>query len=309
MQTILGAGGAIGIELAKALRQYTTAIRLVSRNPEKVNDTDELLATDLTVTKNVDAAVEGSSIVYITIGFPYSYKVWQKLWPKFIADIIAACKKHRSKLVFFDNIYMYDADGLNPATENASINPPSKKGKVRAQIAQKIMHEIEEGELTALIARSADFYGPGIKETSILTETVFKPLSEDKKATWLGNDGYQHSFTFTKDAGEATAILGNTDDAYGEVWHLPTAKNPPTGKQWVEMIAEKMGKHPNYRVAPKFVIWLIGIFVPIMRETHEMLYQYDRDYVFDSTKFEQRFDYQPTPYAKGVEEVIRADYL
>jgi hypothetical protein len=33
MQTILGSGGAIDIELAKALTSYTTRIRLVSRHP------------------------------------------------------------------------------------------------------------------------------------------------------------------------------------------------------------------------------------------------------------------------------------
>lgn len=42
MQTILGAGGAIGIDLAKELLAYTDKIRLVSRNPVKVNAGDEL---------------------------------------------------------------------------------------------------------------------------------------------------------------------------------------------------------------------------------------------------------------------------
>lgn len=36
-QTILGAGGAIGVELAKALSVFTSDIRLVGRNPKKVN--------------------------------------------------------------------------------------------------------------------------------------------------------------------------------------------------------------------------------------------------------------------------------
>lgn len=36
MQTILGSGGAIGIELAKALKEFTSEIKLVSRNPKKI---------------------------------------------------------------------------------------------------------------------------------------------------------------------------------------------------------------------------------------------------------------------------------
>ncbi len=47
MQTILGSSGIIGKELAKALPQYTNKIRLVSRNPKKVNDSDELFKANL----------------------------------------------------------------------------------------------------------------------------------------------------------------------------------------------------------------------------------------------------------------------
>jgi predicted dinucleotide-binding enzyme len=105
-QTILGSGGAIGIELAKALREYTTEIRLVSRNPEKVNETDELMPADLLHASDVQKAIQGSSVVYVTIGFAYSLKVWQENWPKFMGYVIDACMEHHCKLVFFDNIYM-----------------------------------------------------------------------------------------------------------------------------------------------------------------------------------------------------------
>src|SRR5690625_3285113 len=170
MQTVLGSGGAIGVVLAKALHEYTDQIRLVSRNPQKVNPSDELMAADLTKASNVRKAVEGSSVVYVTIGFPYSKKVWKKLWPQFISDVKAACKENQAKLVFFDNMYMYDKNYLNGMAEETPINPPSKKGKVRKDIAAMIMDEVKKGELTALIARSADFYGPGIEGTGMLNE-------------------------------------------------------------------------------------------------------------------------------------------
>ena len=104
MQTILGAGGALGIELAKALKEYTSEIRLVSRNPKKVNKTDILMSADLLNADDVNKAVEGSSIAYVAVGFPYRLKVWQESWPKFITHVIKACKEHNCKLVFFDNI-------------------------------------------------------------------------------------------------------------------------------------------------------------------------------------------------------------
>ena len=134
MQTILGSGGAIGVELAKALKTYTNKIRLVSRNPKKVNKSDELMTADLLNADDVRKAVEGSEIVYVTVGFTYSAKVWKEVWPKFMTDVIAACKEFNAKLVFFDNMYMYDPKYLDRMTEETPSNPPSKKraGKSRS---------------------------------------------------------------------------------------------------------------------------------------------------------------------------------
>lgn len=308
MQTILGAGGAIGNELAKALPHYTDQIRLVSRNPVRINPSDELFPADLTKKEEVYQAVKGSSVVYLTVGFPYSTKVWQKVWPQTISNTIDACKEHQAKLVFFDNIYMYDGDQLDGMNEETPINPPSRKGKVRAEIAAKLIDEVKSGALTALIARAADFYGPSIKDKSVLTETVFKNLSQGKKAFWLGDAHKPHSFTYTPDAGKATALLGNTPEAYNQVWHLPTAADPMTGKEWVEAIAGELGVKPKLMVAPNFMVQLMGLFSSFMKEMGEMMYQYNKSYKFDSSKFEAHFNLKPTPYHQGIKEIVQRDY-
>ncbi|MBX2820778.1 MAG: NAD-dependent epimerase/dehydratase family protein [Rhodothermaceae bacterium] len=308
MHTILGSGGAIGLELAKALPQYTRSIRLVSRNPKAVNSDDELHPADLTNRESVLRAVEGSEVVYVTVGFAYNIKVWQETWPPFMRNVIEACNTHNAKLVFFDNIYMYDPTQVGNMKEHTPVGPTSKKGKVREQVANMVLDAIQSGKIEALIARSADFYGPGIKNTSVLTETVFNTLHAGKKANWLGNLRYKHSYTYTPDAGKATAMLGTSYDAFGHVWHLPTAPNPPTGKEWIEMIAKELGVEPKVQVANKFMVRILGLFMPIMKEMVEMMYQYENDYVFDSSRFEQKFKMKPTPYADGVKEIVAQDY-
>jgi nucleoside-diphosphate-sugar epimerase len=308
MQTILGAGGAIGKELAKALQEFTDEVKLVSRNPKRVNDLDILINADLTNPENVLNAVKDSNIVYLTVGLPYKTKVWQNTWPLVMKNVIDACLKNQCKLVFFDNIYMYDGTNLNPITEDTPINPSSKKGKVRKEIVQMIWDAVKNHGLQAVIARCADFYGPSIKNTSALTEVVFNPLSKGKKANWLGSDKYKHSFTYTVDAAKATAILGNTEMAYGETWHLPTSENPLTGKEWIETIAKELGVQPKYQVAGKSLVRIIGLFSPVMHELVEMIYQYEKDYVFNSDKFVKKFNFKPTPYIDGIREIISKDY-
>lgn len=308
MQTILGAGGPIGNELAKALRKYTTEIRLVSRNPKKVNPENELLQADLLNAVEVEKAVKDSEVVYLTAGLEYSYKKWKNQWPVIVQNVISACENHDAKLVFFDNIYMYDKSEIGHMTENSRVHPPSKKGKVRAEVAEMIMKEVWTNKLQALIARSADFYGPDTGKNSILLEMVFKPLKKGKKAMWPGAAKFKHSFTYTPDAAKATAYLGNNEAAYGQVWHLPTAPDPMTGKEWVKVIAGEMQVKDGYWEVPKWLFRLLGIFMPVMRETVEMMYQYNRDYVFDSSKIEEELGLKPTSYRMGIKEVVHRNF-
>jgi nucleoside-diphosphate-sugar epimerase len=303
MQTILGSGGAISIDLAKELKNYTTKIRLVSRNPKKINATDELYPADLSNPTHTDKAIEGSQVVYVTVGFLYNIKVWKKTWPQLIAAVIAACKKYNCKLVFFDNIYLYDRDHLDNITEETPVRPTSKKGEVRAQLDKMIFDAVNNGDLKALIARAPDFYGP-YGSTSILTETVYNNFLKGKKAYWMADAGKRHTFGFTPDLAKATAILGNTADAYNRVWHLPTDRNGLTGKQWIELFATEMNVAPKFNTLPAWMIGLMGIFMPLIKELHEMLYQYDRDYIFNSSKFEKRFNFTPTSNVEGIRKTI-----
>ena len=303
MQTILGSGGAIGEPLAQALTAYTKDIRLVSRNPKAVNPTDQLYPCDLMDLSTIDAAVAGSEVVYVTVGFPYNLRTWQNTWPSFMRAVIDSCVRHKAKLVFFDNIYSYDPAALSHMTEDAPLRPSSEKGKVRKQVIDMIRAGMADGSLTALIARAADFYGPGIAN-SMLIETVVKPLVAGKTANAIGALDKVHTFTYTPDAGKATALLGNTADAYGQEWHVPTTKEKLTLRQWMELIAREAGTPLKFRSVPRWMIKMMGWFDPVMREFPEMLYQLENDYVLDSTKFEKRFGIMATTPQEGVREMV-----
>ncbi len=303
MQTILGANGTIGAPLAKELTAYTDKIRLVSRNPKKVNDTDELFPADLSDVNQVDKAIEGSDVVYLLVGFDYNIKVWRDKWPKLMRATIDACKKHKAKLVFFDNVYMYDINAIPHMTEDSPINPPSKKGHVRKEIAEMLMNETKAGLLTALIARSADFYGPN-NDKSFVGEAVYKNIKKGITPNWFIDASKKHSFTFTPDATKATALLGNTPDAYNQVWHLPTDKNILTGKELITLFTQEMGAKDKVSVLPMWMLKILGLFIPFMREMPEMMYQYDREYFFDSSKFDKKFNFKTTTYQEGVKLTV-----
>jgi nucleoside-diphosphate-sugar epimerase len=302
-QTILGSGGAIGFELAKALTGYTKDIRLVSRNPKKVNPDDELFPADLTDREDVFKAIAGSEIVYVTVGFEYNTKVWQNTWPPFISNVIDACVLHHAKLVFFDNIYAIGGDNVKLITEESPISPCSKKGQVRAEVDQLILDAIRERKLDAIIARSPDFFSE-VKATSMSMNLIYDNLTKGKKAQWLCDAKKVHNMGYTPDLATGTAMLGNTADAYNQIWNLPADSERITGEGWVDLFAKEMNTSNKYQVLPSWFMKILGLFIPIMKELPEMNYQFDRDYYFDSSKFNKRFNYTPTKNAIAVKQTI-----
>jgi len=303
MQTIIGSGGGIGIPLARELRKYTDQIRLVSRNPKQVNEGDVLFPADLNDLSQVDKVIAGSEVVYVVIGFEYKLGVWQKTWPAFMETVIQSCKNHGAKLVFFDNVYMYAKSAIPHMTEDSPLDPPSKKGQVRLQLHEMIMEEVDKGQLTALIARAADFYGPDNKN-SALSIMVVDNFLKGKKAQAFGDLDKIHTYTYTPDAGKATALLGNTPDAYNQVWHLPTTKEKLSNRQWIQMVAELLEVEAKIQSIPTWMLRLLGVFMPAMREFPEMMYQFNQDYIFDSSKFEQKFGMVATSPRDGIKTLL-----
>lgn len=298
MITILGAGGAVGNELAKVLAESHQPFRLVGRAPRATPGATETLTADLTDKDQTIRAVAGSSVVHLLAGIKYDHKVWQETWPRVMSNAIEACKRAGAKLVFFDNVYMYGRVS-GPMTEETPFNPCSRKGEIRAKIATTLINEWKSGALTGLIARSADFYGPDARN-SVPNVLVFEPLARKKKASWLVNDSVPHSLTYVPDAARSLAQLAERATTWNQTWHVPTTPNPPTGKEFIALAAKELGVGPRCRVLGRPMLWLAGRFDPLVAESYEMLYQSDSPYLFDSSKFAREFGFAGTPYADGI---------
>jgi nucleoside-diphosphate-sugar epimerase len=303
MQTILGAGGAIGTELARELVRARQPLRLVARNPKPIEGA-EAVSADLSNPDQTLAAVSGSTVVHLLVGVKYDLKVWRELWPRIMKNAIEACKRAKAKLIFFDNVYMYGKVS-GRMTEETPFNPCSKKGELRAQIATTLLDEINAGTLDAMIVRSADFYGP-LARTSVPNILVFDKFAKGTTASWLVDDSVPHSYTFTPDAAKSLALLADAETAWNQTWHVPTASNPPAGKEFIRMVAKEFGVAPKYRVLSRPLIRIAGLFDSDIRESYEMLYQSDSEYLFDSSKFSKAFDFEPTSYAEGIRRTASA---
>ncbi len=299
MQTILGANGTIGIEVSKRLPQYTDKIRQVSRNPRKVNSSDETVSANLLDYLQTERAVAGSDVAYLMAGLKYDTKVWKDQWPKIMRNTIDACKKHNCKLVFFDNVYAY-GQVSGSMKEDTPFNPISKKGEIRARIATMLLDEMKAKNISGMIVRSADFYGPGVTQ-SVTYETVTKRIKAAKSPQWIGDPKTIHTFTYTPDAGTTVALLGNTPGAYNQTWHALTSTEIISGEDYVRIACEATGRqYKGVNSMPKFLVRILGVFIPVLREFVEMMYQFESDYIFDSSKVANAFGMKATPYKSGI---------
>jgi nucleoside-diphosphate-sugar epimerase len=298
MHTILGAGGVIANEFSKILSQNNVPYTLVSRHPKPVNGALTKSA-DLTNAAQTDQAVKRTSVVVLCPGLIYDIRIWKEQWPAIMKNTVNSSRNYNARLIFFDNVYML-GKVTGVMTEATPYNPVSKKGELRAKLAIQLMDEVKAGNITAMIARAADFYGPNCN-TSVLNTLVFDKMAKGKKAQWMVNNTVVHSFTFTPDCGKALWLLSQNQNAWNQVWNMPTATPPLTGKEIISMAAKIFNAPEKHMVISNGMIGVLGVFMRIMHEMKEMLYQYDSDYIFDSSKFNNAFNFEPTAYKEGFE--------
>lgn len=301
VHTLLGANGTIATELVPILQSNGLQVRLFSRNPKPVPGA-ETISGDVLNREDVLQVVKGSDVVYLLVGLEYNKKIWKRSWPLIIRYTIDACKAAGARLIFFDNVYMYGRV-KGKMTESTTFNPNSEKGKIRAEVDEVLLQEMNTGGLQAIIARSADFYGPRAKATSAPGLMVFDKMKQGKTAQWLANANQPHSFTFTPDAARGLYVLATHESAYGQTWHLPTASPALTGKEFIAIAAKYMhASRTGVQVLPKWLMSLLGLFMPLMNELGEMMYQCEFPYYFDSSKFEKTFHISPTSYDDGIRQ-------
>ncbi len=304
MQTILGANGQIADELAKELHgRFATDIRLVSRNPRKVNAADNLHAANLLDAEATSGAVKGSQIAYLTVGLPMDSRLWEEQFPVIMRNVIAACRKHACKLVFFDNTYMY-AKTSEPQTEKSPFAPVGRKSNVRAKIAEMLLGEMAKGNIEAVICRAPEFYGSG--RTQSLTNTmIFEKIRAHARLNVPMDAHKKRTLIWTPDASRAMALIGNSPEAFHQTWHLPCDDNRLTYAELIALAENLCRRRLPYRVLGAWVFKLAGLFQQPSREIQELLPRYQCDNIFISDRFKQKFPgFKVTTYQEGMSCIL-----
>jgi nucleoside-diphosphate-sugar epimerase len=277
-------------------------VRMVNRGGRaSVPDGVEVVGGDATDETFAREASEGASVVYFALNPPYDK--WPELFPPLQAGVLEGAASAGAKLVAMENLYMYGPTDGRPITEEMPYAPTTRKGRVRAIMSKELMEAHTSGKARVAIGRASDFFGPRVL-ASAAGEHVFGRAVEGKSAQVAGDPDQPHTYTYAPDVGKGLVILGEREEALGQAWHLPSPETVTT-RRFVEMIFEELGKPARVQVAPKLVLRALGLFNPPLRETIEMLYEFEEPFVVDDSRFEREFGEQATPLRGAIRRTVR----
>ncbi len=300
LQVVLGATGGVGQALVQALVVQGAQVRAVNRSGRaSVPASVEVMAADLTNRESTRAACQGATIVYHCAGVPYDQ--WATYMPVWLDNVIAAVSATGATLVYIDNNYMY-APTSQPLTEESLQAPVTRKGKLRKQLAETILAAHTRGQIKATIGRTPDFYGPGVR-ISAVGEQFFTAVVEGKRVPWLGKLDVPHTLAFVEDTARGLLVLGTHEEALGQVWHLPTAQ-ALTGRQYIALASEAAGVPAKPLAVPGLMLRVLGLTNPVLRESVEMLYEFNEPLLFDGSKYIHAFDGIPTPHQEAMRRTV-----
>ena len=302
LHVVLGTG-AIGRAIAEELVRRGKTVRMVNRSGvmAEVPVGVEVVATDLYDPANVRDATREAAVVYQSAQ-PRYYE-WPEKFPPLQQSIIDGLTGGVAKLVIVENLYMYGETDGKPITEDKPHNAHTRKGCVRTQLSEAALRAHQEGKLRVTIGRGSDYFGPWGTDSS-MGELVFYPLLKGKAGQVGGSMKMPHTHTYIPDFGKALVILGENDETDGQAWHVPNDMPEITQGELVRMFAEEAGVEPKVQVVGTVMMALAGLFIPEAKELVEMMYEFKKPFIVDSSKFERTFGMQATPMRKAIKETV-----
>ena len=291
LHVVFGAG-ALGKAVARELARQGKRVRVVNRSGASgLSNEIESITAYANDARAATQAAQGAMVVY-QCAQP-AYTEWPEKFPPLQSSILNAATVTGAKLIIADNLYMY-GPVHGPITEDLPYNATTRKGRVRAKMAEEALAAHRSGTVRVALGRASNFYGPECGAQGWFNDRVVPPLLAGKTVSLLGNIDLPHTFSYIEDFGKGLVILGEHDVALGQAWHIPNAPTRTPRQVLTEFFAQA-GRPPRIGRTPNIAVRTLGLVNPMIREVAEMLYEFNEPFVVDHSKFERAFGYIATP--------------
>ena len=299
MDVVIGTGP-LGLAVVRELLAKGKRVRVVNKSGKAdVPGNVEVKRGDIGDREFAREVCRLAQAIYLCAKPPYN-EMADKFQP-IMDGAIEAAAATEARLIYADSLYAYGPVS-GPLTEDLPYAATGRKGKARAQLAMKLMAAHQDGKVRATMGRASDFYGPGVIQSTV-GKRVFGFALVGKAASVTGNPDVRHTYTFIDDFAKGLVNLGEHDETLGQTWHVPSADTVTT-REFIALIFEELGKPVKIQVAPRWLISLLGIFDPVIREVPEILYQSEEPFVVDHSKYERAFGADTTPHREAIRTTL-----
>lgn len=303
LRHVVFGAGQVGPVLARQLAANGHDAVIVSRSGRGTPSGVRAVAGDAMDATFCAATIRGAAVVYHCMNPKYEAAAWETQLPVIQRNLTAACGAAGAHLVMLDNVYGLGRTGGTPMREDTPARPVSRKGALRARLADDLLAAHARGQVRAVRGCASDFFGPGGTQT-MFERRFWTRVLNGKSAQVLVDPDTPHTYHFIPDVAAGLATLGGAEDtAYGTTWMLPCAPAVTT-RHLVGLFARAVGHDVAVSRLPRWLFGVLKPFVPIFREFDEMLYQWDEPFIVDDQRFRTRFGTTATPLEDAARETV-----
>ncbi|WP_457946862.1 NAD-dependent epimerase/dehydratase family protein [Pseudarthrobacter sp. alpha12b] len=283
--------GPVGWTVAEQLAEQGRQVRVLTRSGSGPrHPLIECITGDAKDPAMLRTLFAGAQAVFHCIhGSAYTAAAWKAELPAAEHAVLSAAQEAGAVVVFPESLYSY-SEPDSVMTESSPRQATGGKRGVRTALLQA-----RSASATPTVSVVAgDFIGPRVRMAHG-GERMVAPILAGKNVSVVGSSRQPHSFTYVPDLAGAMIAAADRPSAWNAVWHAPTGP-AITQKELSHAFAAAAGRPaPKVRVLPGWTLRAAGLVSADARELAEMLYQFERPFIMDSSASEAALGISPTP--------------
>jgi len=303
---LFGATGAIGSSIAAELRARGQGYRVVARNRRDLESKfgsdprAEIAIWNPDDPQSVREAARGIDTIFYLVGVPYwEFQLHPVLMKKTLDGAIAEAVQ---RLVLIGTVYPFGRPRTERIREDHPREPQTFKGRMRKEQEDLVMSADAAGSIHGTVLRLPDFYGPNMERSFLAS--AFQAAVTGGRAQMVGPLDVPHEFIFVPDVGPIAVALASNPGAFERTWNM-AGPGTITQRQFVERIFQQAGSKPRMIAANKFMLRILGLGNPLLREVVEMYYLFETPVLMDDTAIGDLLgNVRKTSYDEGIRSTL-----
>jgi nucleoside-diphosphate-sugar epimerase len=301
---ILGAGGRVGNEIAKAFVAAGWRVRGLARGAKAKGLVAgvEAVSADAADRDALVAACMGADVIVHALNPLYTE--WADKVMPLARNVLAAAQASGATIMLPGNVYNFGLEIGMDMGEGDAQTGSTAKARIRIEMERMLEDAARREGVRTIVIRAGDFYG-GEKRGTWLDELVLAKL--DKGVfTWPGPMDVPHSFAFLPDLAQAFVGVAARREELAPFETLHFAGHTVTGAQMKEAAEHAIGRTLARRGVPWTLLRAAGLFMPMMRELAAMSYLWRTPHSLDGGRLAALVpEMKATHFENAMESVVR----